>query len=500
MDPSQAVDVLHNRVEVISRTNSDIADWLLVRTNDSAHSSHSSLLCRKDGKLKKHMRKAFGSLPESRKEMAVHRWGMSSFQYSSRFANGTRIFQLPWQRIVESTESLAQSHESLAQKIETDAETPLRQFASKNREMQAISTIQGNLASIAKDFENAQKKADKLKDKTGRLSSARAANANSSVDDANQQWESQAPYIFEQLQSLDEVRVNHLRDVLTQFQTHEVDSIEQNRKPAELCLNALLNIETADEIKTFAARISTEPRQRPISRRQSSASSHIRRLSSAGGGVPPPMPPPPRLTGDKTRQTPTFSNEPGQVGSTSSGTGSPVPLTKPTNQASETKETPKRHGLKSRLGTVMGRRKNAAQPTLPPVASAEKTKKERNRSSLMPFRRGDSSRSRPSGEAISVTSRNPTPAISEETVKPGASSMRRPDTANRTSPLTDNVGQQRTYMGSALVNGTNSMGNHADVPGGNAPVDQNPTNSGVTPNQVTFFFQNLFARFPAYFR
>lgn len=222
---------------------------------------------------------------------------------------------MPWQRIVESTESLAQSHESLAQKIEIDAETPLRQFASKNREMQAVGTVRGNLTSIAKDFDNAQKKADKLKDKTGRLSSARNANANSSVEDANQQWETQAPYVFEQLQYLDEVRVNHLRDVLTQFQTHEVDSIEQNRKPAELCLNALLNIETTDEIKTFAARISTDPPRVPPSRRQSSASSTLRRLSSAGGGAPP-MPPPPRLTGDMTRQTPRFFNEMGQGGLT----------------------------------------------------------------------------------------------------------------------------------------------------------------------------------------
>jgi len=221
---------------------------------------------------------------------------------------------LPWQRIVESTESLAQSHESLAQKIEIDAEIPLRQFASQNREMHAISTIQGNLGTIAKDFENAQKKADKLKDKTGRLSSTRAANANSSMDDVNQQWDTQAPAIFEQLQTLDEVRVNHLRDVLTQFQTHEVDSIEQNRRPAELCLNALLSIETADEIKAFAARIRAEPRPTAMPRRQSSASSNLARLGSPGGGVPPPMPPPSGLTGDRASQTPGFPDESGQMG------------------------------------------------------------------------------------------------------------------------------------------------------------------------------------------
>lgn len=255
------------------------------------------------------MRKASGSFPEGHSEMVANRSGMSSFYRSSGSPDRPRIFQVPWQRIVEATESLAQSHESLAQKIEVDAETPLRQFATRSREMQSINKCQGNLASIAKDFDNAQKKTDKLKDKPGRFSSARATAAISSADDANQQWEFQAPYVFEQLQSLDEVRVNHLKDVLTQFQTHEVDRIEQNRKPAELCLNALLNIETADEIKMFVARVSTEIRQAPLPRRRSSASSHIRRLHSSGEGALPPMPPPPKLTGERPRQVSGLSNE-----------------------------------------------------------------------------------------------------------------------------------------------------------------------------------------------
>ena len=200
------------------------------------------------------------------------------------------IFQMPWQRIVTGTESLAQSHELLAQKIESDVETPLRQFATKNREMTSISTIQGNLASIAKDFDNAQKKADKLRDKSGRGSADRLAHVSSNVDEASQQWESQAPYVFEQLQSLDETRVNHLRDVLTQFQTHEVDQVERTRTSAESCLNALLNIETADEIKTFAARASSG--RANLTRRRSSATGSARPLSAHM--PPPPTPPPPR--------------------------------------------------------------------------------------------------------------------------------------------------------------------------------------------------------------
>ena len=133
-------------------------------------------------------------------------------------------------------------------------EKPLREYQNRNREMQAVSTVQGNLAAVAKEVDGAHKKAAKLS--TGKSSANKVANATSDVEAANQQWESQAPYVFEQLQALDEGRVNHLRDVLTQLETHEVDLVERNRITAETCLNALLNVDTSDEISTFVARIS----------------------------------------------------------------------------------------------------------------------------------------------------------------------------------------------------------------------------------------------------
>ena len=169
-------------------------------------------------------------------------------------ADRARIFRTPWQSIVTSIQSLAESHAVLAAKIESDVEKPLREYQIRNKEMQAVSTIQGNLAAVAKDVDGAHKRAAKLS--TGKSSANKVANATSDVEAANQQWESQAPYVFEQLQALDEGRVNHLRDVLTQLETHEVDLVERNRITAETCLNALLNVDTSDEISTFVARIS----------------------------------------------------------------------------------------------------------------------------------------------------------------------------------------------------------------------------------------------------
>jgi hypothetical protein len=180
------------------------------------------------------------------------------------------IFKGPWHQIVESTSNLAQSHHNFAQNIETDVERPLRDFASSNREMQNMSTVTGNIQSIAKEFDNANKRADKLRDKGGKAAADKVANAASSVEDAKGQWDSQAPYVFERLQAVDEARLDNLRNCLTQFQTHVIEAATSMTGGAEESLNALLNVQSSDEIQQFSTRApsSTTTRERRQSRPQ----------------------------------------------------------------------------------------------------------------------------------------------------------------------------------------------------------------------------------------
>lgn len=136
--------------------------------------------------------------------------------------------------------------------------------------MQAMTTIQGNCNAMARELEKTHKTADKLEHKGSRASTGRVANVSRDMETAQSQWDSQAPYVFETLQALDEARLNHLRDVLTQLQTHETDQIERNRIAAEQCLNTLLTVETADEIKTFSLRILQNKDSIPSSRARGS--------------------------------------------------------------------------------------------------------------------------------------------------------------------------------------------------------------------------------------
>lgn len=343
LEPEQAVEVLNRRVSSINHLHTEIANWLQERRK--VEEQYAASLRRLNRRVQEGQASALG------------------------------VFQTPWQRIVNSAENMAQSHETFAAKIQADVETPLRQYSTTNRELASMGNTSGNLASLAKELASARKKAQKLDAK----GSSKVDGAHANVDDATSQWESQAPFVFEQLQALDEARVNHLRDVLTQYQTHELDQVERVRASAESCLNALLNVETADEIHTFAAKA-----------KEQAATTSLRRDSlptpsrPVGGNLPPTPPPPRNATVDPRHSSIASSDR-------------LAPLPEPPKEK-------KLSGLK-RLGTVMGRRKSAAPPPVP----AEK-KKERTRS-FAPFRRQESSRSFQDYES---PARDLTPATSRD--------------------------------------------------------------------------------------
>jgi hypothetical protein len=154
--------------------------------------------------------------------------------------------------------------------------------------MSAMTTIHGNLSSLARDLEDAQEKSDKLNRKGGKASALKVDAASSKLSSATSAWDSQAPFIYETLQALDERRLNHLRDVLTQYETHEADVIEQNRKTIEQTLRSLLEIDTAQEIKNWSqASIAGKPLNERRTRQPSNAGSG----SGGAASLAPPQTP-----------------------------------------------------------------------------------------------------------------------------------------------------------------------------------------------------------------
>jgi hypothetical protein len=219
------------------------------------------------------------------------------------------VFQAPWNRIIDSTESIAHSHHQLADRIEKDIEHPLRNFSNR-KDFQNMNTMSNNLSTMAKDLEDSQNAVDKLTKKGGRANTSKVESATSKLESATGQWESQAPFIFESLQALDESRVNNLRDLLTQYQTHESDSAQRVQENAMETLALMLEINTEKEIESFVHRATAGKAKLPTR-------NSTRQSSFAGTTPSTPVPP---STADSTN-----------LPAPSAHTSSPAPVTAPTS-------------------------------------------------------------------------------------------------------------------------------------------------------------------------
>ncbi|KAH7146320.1 Muniscin C-terminal mu homology domain-containing protein [Dactylonectria macrodidyma] len=262
LQPGQAAHTFTERVKRINRVNAEIADWLQERRRVEEQYVQS---LRKLAQFK---------VPNAQTELSV--------------------FQAPWNRIIDSVEAVAHSHHILGERIEKDLENPLRNFHTRT-DVQNINTMASNLTAMARDLEEAQDRSDKLSRKGGRANVQKVDAASSKLEAASQQWEAQAPFIFESLQALDESRVNNLRDLLTQYQTHESDQAQRSQDNAVETLALMLEIDTEKEIHSFVHKATAGKTKLPTrtSTRQSSiaaTTSSAPAPPSTGGSasIPPP--------------------------------------------------------------------------------------------------------------------------------------------------------------------------------------------------------------------
>ncbi|KAI9651227.1 Suppressor of Profilin deletion [Ciborinia camelliae] len=252
LQPGAAAIKLNERVKRINKMNTEIGEWLSERRKIEEQYAHS---------LRKLARRP---LQDTGGDLGV--------------------FDAPWRKMVNSVQSFADTHYNFSDRLLKDVEVPLRQYATHNREMQAMTTMQGNLAAMAKELEDAQHASDKLSKKGGKASAQKVDNAAAKLQSAEQQWQAQAPFIYESLQAADESRLTHLHSILTLLETHEADRIERGRVAVEQTLAALLEVDTAQEIRNWSGRPATERSARQLSSAEDGGD------ASTTQPLPPPTP------------------------------------------------------------------------------------------------------------------------------------------------------------------------------------------------------------------
>ncbi|CUS15541.1 unnamed protein product [Tuber aestivum] len=313
VQPTPAVKILRDRLHRVQVLNTEIADWL----------------------------------QERRRIEELYVQGLNKLAKRTLSGDGSDlgVFQGPWTRIVQSTHTVASSRQEFAQKIEAEVERPLRDFTVRNQEWAAMKNLEVNMAAVAKAVDSAEEKVEKLKKRGPKAKAHQVAEAASTASNALAEWDSQAPFVFEKFQAADESRVNQLRDVLTTWQTLEVDQSQRIMQSAESTLNVILDISTEEEMRGFANK-ATIGKQR-IERERS-------RTAGSGAATGMPSSTPSIVTDDSVSVQSSGSG--GGSGGASGGGGL---------------------GLK-RLGTVFrGRNRNSSVPHFHRSASPDKRSSEK---------------------------------------------------------------------------------------------------------------------------
>lgn len=215
--PVKAVDIMRNRLNGAKLLNDDIADWLRERVRIEEHYAN---------ELNKLSKKGLGTSSANLGTLAE-----------------------AWNEIVHGLRENSKASESYARRLRGDIEQPIKNFSQKSTAWSDLRTTHDDLSTLAKQFMESEAALTKAK----RKSQVKAGPAYSHLNQIQSQWESQAPLIFDQFETVDEARLAFLKDSLTSFQTMEIDKAQTGTKAGERCLNALLTYEPKDEIQSFVA-------------------------------------------------------------------------------------------------------------------------------------------------------------------------------------------------------------------------------------------------------
>ncbi|CAN6674642.1 hypothetical protein TRVA0_059S00386 [Trichomonascus vanleenenianus] len=153
-----------------------------------------------------------------------------------------------WTLVVASVEQSASSAKVFSHKLHAEIESPLRNFSSRSNQFQDVKQLQEGLTQLARQLVHAE---EKLQHQRGN------EEHQIQLAESRSSWESQAPYLTEQLEVVDEARLVLVKDSLTRMQTLEVDRAQGSIKEAEKSLNSILSFEPYEDMNSFASKVAS---------------------------------------------------------------------------------------------------------------------------------------------------------------------------------------------------------------------------------------------------
>lgn len=245
--PVDASNVLRSRLSAAEPLNASIADWFAERARvEEAYAD----------KLEKLANKAIAS------ELSTP-------------------LQSAWESVLQSTRDSAHASSVFVGRLQRDVERPLRQF-NKSPPWGDAKVLHSEFDSLAHSLQSQSDKVDKLIRKPAKQQLDVAQRL---LEDLRAQWENQAPYIMDQIETIDENRLGHIKNALTTFGTVQADCSAKVSKASEGALSGVLAFEPVDDITAYAAQVGKAATAESVRPSSPSIHSAVRNGSFSDGSI-----------------------------------------------------------------------------------------------------------------------------------------------------------------------------------------------------------------------
>ncbi|RHZ71114.1 hypothetical protein Glove_262g43 [Diversispora epigaea] len=166
-----------------------------------------------------------------------------------------------WDTLFDELIETATLHSFYVTKISDEIETPLREMTIADQKWTQLKQEETNLSKLAKEYEERVSKVNRFKTKKEKLSGKRAETSENKLIEAQKaleqikaEWNSEWPKYLERSQEVDFMRWVHLKEILTNFETMQVESYQKRIEISEKNLSTIMEFNVQNEISDFCSK------------------------------------------------------------------------------------------------------------------------------------------------------------------------------------------------------------------------------------------------------
>ncbi|KAF9187952.1 hypothetical protein BGZ50_001683, partial [Haplosporangium sp. Z 11] len=171
-------------------------------------------------------------------------------------------FTAPWEKLNAETVELATLHGQFSLRILNEIERPLRDYARSHPEWQNLSLAETNCNRIAKEFDEKQLKVNKYTKAVEKISGKKAEAAEQKLMDYTKQlestrtaWQLEGPVVLQKYQSVDQGRLEHLKQIFTAFEAIQTEIVLQIAEMSGRTASSVAEFDALMDQELFASEL-----------------------------------------------------------------------------------------------------------------------------------------------------------------------------------------------------------------------------------------------------